>query len=124
MALVDLIFMTDCGADPIWTADENSMVSLEQLPISSRLKSRIRTWASRWEDFAWESMRYDDVVNGQIDGPAEPVPNGAFEEIDREGRQLCEDLRAELAGRCRVAYATFPDGRHLQWEAGGPVRPG
>jgi hypothetical protein len=123
MASADLIFMPDYGADPIWSADRNYMVELERLPIGESLRGRIREWARRWEDVAWRT-EYDDVVNGMRPGPAVPVPEATHEAIDRQGRLLCEELRAELGGDWRVAYATFPDGRHLQWEIGGPVRPG
>ena len=72
----------------------------------------------------FQSIEYDDVVNGMLPGPAEPVPEGAFEELNEQGRVLCEELRIALGDGWRVAYATFPDGRHLQWETDGPVRPG
>ena len=119
-----LIFMPDYGADPIWSADRNYMVELESVPISESLRSRIRDWAGRWEDMAWQINDYDDVANGMRPGPAVPVPAGALDQINREGLVLCNELRAELGEEWRVAHATFPDSRHLQWEPGGPVERG
>jgi hypothetical protein len=100
------------------------MVELERLPISGSLRGRIREWAGQWEDVAWRAIGYDDVVNGMRSGPAVPVSEVTHDEVDREGGLLCEELRVELGADWRVAYATFPDGRYLQWEIGGPMQPG
>lgn len=55
-------------------------------------------------------------------GPANSVPAGTFEESQREGQALWEQLRPELGPEWLIAYATFPDdGRHLQWEPDGPA---
>jgi hypothetical protein len=124
IAPTDLIFMPDYGADPLWSADGGSMVPLERLPIGDGLRARIRGWASRWDDLTYQAWNYDDVANGMRDGPAEPVPDRAAEQLAREWRQLCDELRAELGAPWRVAHATFPNERHLQWEPDGPVRPG
>lgn len=124
MAAREVIFMPDYGADPVWSADGRSMVSLDRLPIPASLRSRIRDWASRWEELAYQEGRYEDVVNGMLDGPAEPVPGGALAEVERAGQKLCDELRQALGPGWRVAYATFSNGRQLQWEADGPMRPG
>ena len=57
------------------------------------------------------SAEEEMLADLRLSRPVEPVPELGFEEIDREGRLLCEALRSEPGDPWRVAYATFPDGR-------------
>ena len=118
----DLLFMADYHADPIWDAATDSMVRLERLPISDDTRAAIRGWARRWEELSWQQMHADDVESGMRDGPAEPVPAYAWENIQTDGRALCHRLRRELGEGWRVGWVSFEDGkRHAKSEPDGPV---
>ncbi len=69
-------------------------------------------------------MHFDEVENGMLPGPAEPVPAPAWETIDRDGRALCQRLRDELGDRCRVGWVSFDhEHRHVQWDTNRPFLP-
>ena len=80
--------MADYAADPVWSDD--GMVALEQLPITPRLRTTLRSWSGEWE---------------LILGPAFEV-----REKDRyrrwldAGRRHAIDLQAELGPSYRVIY--------------------
>jgi hypothetical protein len=86
----EILFEPDYRADPIWDVASESMVSLDQLPIGEPTRSAIREWASRWEQLAEQEMHSEDVENGMLPGPADPVPPQAWQTIERDGRMLCQ----------------------------------
>jgi hypothetical protein len=97
---------------------------LDWLPIGEPTRATIREWATRWEQLAQQEMHFDDVENGMLPGPAEPVSPQAWETIDREGRGLCSRLRNELGDRWRVGWVSVEhEQRHVQWKADRPVTP-
>src|SRR5207244_1536351 len=114
--------MPDYSADPIWDARTDDMISLDDLPIHESTRAAIREWANRWERLAEQEMHFDDVEASMVDGPAEPVPSQAWEQLDQHGRALCEQLRRALGDEWRVGWVSFEhDQRHVQWETDAPV---
>jgi hypothetical protein len=115
----DLILMAEYSADPVWSAAHDSMLQLEWLPISAGLRSRLNDWARRCERFVWQQIDHVETDAGIFETPRDPVDPpapGTDEQLDREGRALCQELRQQLGSDWRVAYAPFPGGRPLQWE--------
>jgi hypothetical protein len=117
-----LLFMADYGADPLWDLASGAMVNVDRLEIGAETRAALRDWAKRWDALASTQMRSDDVEAGMSNSPADPVPTHVWEDLDREGRKLCDHLRQELGPDWRVGWTSFPDSRrHVQWEPNGPV---
>jgi hypothetical protein len=122
---IDLLFMSDYSADPVWDPPIECMVNLDELPLTDDTRAAIRGWANRWEDTAWPGMDVDAAEEGVIPGPVEPVPTDLAEAIERDGRALCQRLRDELGTGWRVGWISFEnDERRVQWEPDGPANPG
>lgn len=87
--------MADYGADPLWHRGVDgggvAMISLDTLPLSTALKSRLRAWAHR----------YDILM--QAGGYAWPDPATKAAWIT-EGRALLAPVRRELGPGYDVAY--------------------
>ncbi|MDE9364726.1 hypothetical protein PZ938_03845 [Luteipulveratus sp. YIM 133132] len=78
----------DYGADPVWA--ERGMVDLDDLPISSRLRTDLRTWAARWEQLMGQDFRIRE--------------KDSHNEWQRAGRRLARDLQRELGDDAVVTY--------------------
>ncbi|MDQ2852895.1 MAG: hypothetical protein M3Y49_19580 [Actinomycetota bacterium] len=98
-APVPLLLMADYLADPVWYRSSSGtgecMVSLDRLPLSAELKSRLRAWAGRYDalmdtGYEWSSRSDED-------------------DWERDGRVLLETLREELGRGYDVQY--FDRGR-------------
>ena len=80
--------MTDYGADPVWFDD--GMVALEDLAISPRLRTALRSWADEWE---------------RILGPTFEVrEKGRYRRWLQTGRRHSVDLQRELGRGHQVVY--------------------
>lgn len=80
--------MADYAADPVWF--DEGMVSLEELPISPRLRTALRAWAREWE---------------LIFGPAFEVrEKDRYRQWLQAGRRLALDLLRDLGPGYRVVY--------------------
>ena len=121
---IDLLFMPDYSADPVWDPASEWMVNLDELPIMEGTRVAIRAWAARWEARAWQELASEDAEEVAISGSSEPVTPEASEAIERDGLLLCQRLRNELGDDWRVGPVSLEDNeRSVQWETYGPVTP-
>lgn len=92
--VVPLLLMADYLADPVWYRSSSGlgecMVSLDQLPLSAGLKSRLRAWA----------LRYDALMDTGYEWSSR-VEEAAW---DADGRALLKRLREELGRGYNVLY--------------------
>ena len=120
---LNLLFMGDYGADPLWDAATEAMVDADQLPLSQSLRDDVREWARAWEERARTEIGAEDAAFASgVD--SSPVPVSDWERLDRDADALCQRLRHELGSGWLVGKVSFHDGaRQVQWEAGGtPMR--
>ena len=109
---IDLEFMADFTADPLWHVESGSMVDLDDLPLSDETVRAVRAWAGRRDRLAYR----------EIDEP--DLPEREWADVDREGETLWLRLREELGGGYRVGRRMSEDGdRFVQWEPGGVLEP-
>jgi hypothetical protein len=81
--------MCDYLTDPLWTADRQCSLSLEDFPITESTKTALRAW-TRW---------YDTLLERDFEWPAEE--ESAHQ---REGRRLWHVLADELGPEYEVGY--------------------
>jgi hypothetical protein len=72
------------------------MVNLDGLPVGSETRVSLRAWAERWEVLAWQRMSAEDSEARTLNGPAQPVADEQWREVERDGRQLCAALQLQL----------------------------
>jgi hypothetical protein len=81
------------------------MVSLDDLDISTELRAEARAWSVRWERLAEQNQAADGFAAGMLETPAEPVSSESWASLERDGRAVCERLRAELGNDWEVEWA-------------------
>ena len=80
--------MAGYGADPVWT--DHGEANLDELPISPRLRRRIREWAAAHDTLPTTQFRFQT-----------PGGQRAF---NHTGRRLARELGAELGPDYRVEF--------------------
>jgi hypothetical protein len=100
-----VLFFPDYSADPIWNPDGGGMVSLDDLPVSDKVRAEARVWSRRWEQLARDEQAANAFADGMSSVPAEPVSDEAWASIEREGRLVCERLQRDLGGEWLLEWA-------------------
>ena len=80
--------MAEYGADPVWT--DSGELDLDDLPISPRLRRRLREWAALYDTLPATKFRFQT-----------PGGQRAFNEA---GTRLARDLQAELGPDYQVEF--------------------
>lgn len=80
--------MTDYAADPVWFDD--GMVALEDLPITPRLRTALRSWADEWERILGREFEVRE--------------KDRYRRWLQAGRLHAVDLQRELGSGYRVVY--------------------
>jgi hypothetical protein len=84
-----IVVMCDYTADPVWTADRQYMLDLDQLPLSDNTKAALRAWA-QW---------YDTLLHRDFEWPAEEERAWT-----QESRRLWRVVADELGPDYEVGY--------------------
>jgi hypothetical protein len=84
------------GAEsPLWSSLDGTMVGVDELPIDEETRSRLTSWARRWEDLAAPAVLVD-----------EPLPSAPeLERLEAEAACLRQRLEAQLGPGWSVTTA-------------------
>lgn len=99
--------MADYCADPVWLKGSNG--NLDDLPISSCLRDRLRGWALFYDAFCQDYVPSEDREKP-------PFPEKAFSDI---GAFLARKLKQELGNEWTVEYRAEDTGETYLIEDGG-----
>lgn len=86
----------DYSASPTWSCPGDGNVELEELPISSTLRRRLRLWADRYEPTDYNAAPGEEFGDDSV-----------REAFDAEGRSLWRALAEELAPELRVSHKSI-----------------
>ena len=81
------------------------MINLDGLPVDSETRVSLCAWAERSEVLAWQRMSAEDCEARTLNDPAQPVADGQWREVERDGRQLCAALQRELGDEWIVEWS-------------------